>query len=287
MIRLSPTSVLKYEACPQQYFLEEVLRVKPLHKPANLVFGGVVHAVVEAWLRSWLHGQRLDAGALFDERWRAAGAAGGISYSSTQSPESLAETGRALMAAWPAAWSSWDRQVVDDGQGQPLIERKLEVQVADQVTWVGKPDVITRDAQGRLECLDVKTPSTPTDPGWLVVADQLTGYQVLLDAHASRLGVAPVARLGLIELVKRKVTSKGKGPEVCAPATVERRPPQEVAAYLRKVLWVAEDIQQGRFPKRSLMAHHSPCGLCDFKGLCHDGDPEGLVMPDARPAPVP
>lgn len=50
-MRLSPTAVLQYEACPYQYYLNHVLGLRPRHKAANLVFGGVVHQVIETWLR--------------------------------------------------------------------------------------------------------------------------------------------------------------------------------------------------------------------------------------------
>ena len=286
-MRLSPTAVLKYETCPQQYYLDEVVRVRPVHKAANLVFGGVVHQVIETWLRGWLHGPAPDAGALFDTAWQTARDAGGIDYSTTQSPEGLTATGRALATGFAVAWPGFGLLPALDGAGEPVLERKLELQITPGLVFVGKPDLVVLDGDGALGCLDLKTPSSPTDPAWLTGADQLTGYQLLLDAHAERLALPPVARLGLLEPVKRKVATKnGKGPEVCPPVTAPRRAPEALAAYTQKILWVAEDIDRGRFPKRSLMAHNSPCGLCAFRGWCQDGDPEGLVLPAVAAAPV-
>ena len=282
-MRLSPTAVLQYEACPHQHYLDRVLGLRPRHKAANLVFGGVVHGVLETWLRGWLRGPAPDAAALFDAAWQTARAAGGIDYSSIQSPESLTATGRALVAQFAAAWPGFGLLPALDGDGAPVLERKLEVPLAPGVAFVGQPDLVVLDADGALGCLDLKTPSSPTDPAWLTGADQLTGYQLLLDAHAERLALPPVARLGLVELVKRKVTAKGKGPEVCPPVTVARRRAEALAAYTQKVGWVAEDIARGRFPKRSLMAHNSPCGLCAFRGWCQDGDPDGVIVPAGDP----
>ena len=225
-MRLSPTAVLQYEACPHQYYLDRVLGLRPRHQAANLVFGGVVHRVVETWLRGWLRGPAPDAAALFDAAWQTAREAGGIDYASTQSPESLTATGRALVAQFAAAWPGFGLLPALDGDGEPVLERKLEVPLAPGVVFAGQPDLVVLDADGALGCLDLKTPSSPTDPAWLAGADQLTGYQLLLDAHAERLGLPPVARLGLVELVKRKVTPKGKGPEVCPPVTVARRAPR-------------------------------------------------------------
>jgi len=282
-MRLSPTAVLQYEACPHQYYLNHVLGLRPRHKAANLVFGGVVHQVIETWLRGWLCGPAPDAAALFDTAWPAARDAGGIDYSTTQSPEGLTATGRALATGFAAAWPGFGLLPALDGAGAPVLERKLELQITPGLVFVGQPDLVVLDGDGALGCLDLKTPSSPTDPAWLAGADQLTGYQLLLDAHAERLALPPVARLGLLELVKRKVTAKGKGPEVCSPITVARRHAEVLAAYTQKVGWVAEDIDRGRFPKRSLMAHNSPCGLCAFRGWCQDGDPDGVITPAGDP----
>ena len=71
------------------------------------------------------------------------------------------------------------------------------------------------------------------------------------------------------------------------PVLIPRHSQNDVEAYWRKVQWVAEDIDRSRFPKRSLMAHNSPCGLCAFKEACHHGDPSGLIVPADPPASVP
>ncbi|HRW66097.1 MAG TPA: PD-(D/E)XK nuclease family protein [Candidatus Competibacter sp.] len=283
-MRLSPTSVLKYETCPQQYYLEEVLRVRPVHTAANLIFGRVVHQVVEQALRHAFAGQPFDARAAFATDWQAARAKGGIAYSATQSPESLTATGEALATQFMARWPTFGWLPALDHQNQPLLELKLEVKVTAGLTYVGRFDLVAQQATGALAALDVKTPSSATDPDWLAVADQLTGYQWLLDAHANRLGIPPIDRLGLVELIKRKVSKTGKGPEVGTPITAPRRPASVLNAYQQKVLWVAEDIDRGRFPQRGLMAHNSPCAMCAVKGLCQQDDPDGLILPETPKA---
>ena len=285
MLRLSPTAVLKYECCPYQYYLEEIRGIRPFHKAANLVFGTVIHRTVEEWLRGGLTGVAPDPVLHFDRLWQAARNAGGIAYSATQSPESLTATGQSLATGFAQAWPGFQRLLAVDAQGTPLLEQKLAVMLEAEVLFVGKTDLLTLNAAGALECLDLKTPSAPTDPEWLATADQLIGYQVLLDAHAERLGLPPVERLGLLELVKRKVPTKtGKGPEICPPITVARHCGSTVNDYIAKVRWVAEDIRRGRFPKRGLMAHNSPCGLCAMKNLCRHGDTEGLRIPQVARA---
>ncbi len=285
-MRLSPTAVIQYETCPQHYYLEQVMRIKPRYPAANLVFGRVVHQVLETWMRSWMSGSSINASAAFQTGWTQARAEGGIEYSATQSPESLQDTGKALVAQFAAAWPQFGWTPALDPQGEPLFERKLDIE-REGVVYVGKPDLLALNATLEVGCLDYKTPSTPTPPEWLVASDQLMGYQILADAHAERLGLPPVQHLGLIELIKRPLPKRtGKGPEVHPPVLIPRHSQNDVEAYWRKVQWVAEDIDRGRFPKRSLMAHNSPCGLCAFKDWCHHGDPSGLILPADPPAPV-
>ncbi|MBK8168574.1 MAG: PD-(D/E)XK nuclease family protein [bacterium] len=281
--RLSPTGALKYETCPRQYLLEDVRKIRPAHRPANLAFGGVLHLVVEEWIKGWMAGKPFDPAAMFDREWRAAREAEGVEYSASQSPETLGATGRALAARFAERWPGFGRLPALDRHGEPLIERKLEARVGPDLVVVGKPDLVVFDPEGRLEVLDLKTPAAPADPAWLALADQLTAYQVLLDAHAERLGLPRVERLGLLELVKRKVTPKGQGPEVRAPVSVDRRSPEAVGEYLAKLRGIAGDLRRGRFPRRSLMAHNSPCGLCAVEGYCRAGDAEGLIVPEAEP----
>ena len=139
-MRLSPTSVLKYETCPQQYYLEEVLRIRPVHTAANLVFGRVVHRVVEQALRQMFAGQPFDAGAQFATDWHTARAQGGIAYSATQSPESLTATGEMLVTQFMARWPTLGWFPALDHQNQPLLELKLEVSVTAGLTYVGRFD---------------------------------------------------------------------------------------------------------------------------------------------------
>ena len=163
-MRLSPTSVLKYETCPQQYYLEEVLRIRPVHTAANLVFGRVVHRVVEQALRQMFAGQPFDAGAQFATDWHTARAQGGIAYSATQSPESLTATGEALVTQFMTRWPTLGGFPALDRKNQPLLEMKLEVSVTAGLTYVGRFDLVAQQATGVLAALDVKTPSSATDP---------------------------------------------------------------------------------------------------------------------------
>jgi len=109
-------------------------------------------------------------------------------------------------------------------------------------------------------------------PDFEVKSDQLTAYQILLDAYAYKFGIPAVGSLGFLEAIKRKTT-----PDWDAPRMTKRRSPERVKEYLDKVIWMAEDIRKGRTPSRSLMAWNSPCKMCDFFSLCTTGNPDNVA----------
>ena len=213
MMRLSPTSVLKYETCPRCYYYEEILRLRPVHQSAHLVFGQVMHQLIEQGLRALLVQQPLALSAHFDRLWSQALSTTGVEYSATQSPEVLAEIGRRLAEQFSQRWSQWNLVPVCAADGEPMLERKLELALASDLTFVGRVDLLVLDSDLRLTCLDLKTPSQATDPEWWDISDQLTGYQLLLDAHHRLWGGVEVQRLGVVELIKRPPPKRtGKGP---------------------------------------------------------------------------
>jgi CRISPR/Cas system-associated exonuclease Cas4 (RecB family) len=287
-MKLTPTGLLTYEECPRKYWYAVVARVQRLRTAANLVFGEIVHAVVASVLHppQTLSGE--DAVGLFDQQWRAATLEREIEYSATQTPDALAATGRALAVQVAERWHSWELLPLIDEQGEALIERRLQCQLAPGLTLSGKPDLVSMDAVGRVVILDVKTPVQACDSDFSEVADQLTAYQLLVEGNADGLGLSCVDQLGFVELIKRKVstTGRGKGPEVLPPVLVERRPTATLAEYRQKALWAAEAIQRGRFPRRTGMAHNTPCVLCDYRRHCQFGETDGLVFPDTEPKAI-
>lgn len=284
-LRLRPSGLLAYDACPQAFQYHDVLGIRPVLTPANLVFGTAVHAACTGWLTAQALGQSFEPVPAFRDAWEAAMATQAIDYPSTVTAADLAGIGESLTWQFPAAWAATGLMPLIDPAGQPLVEVRLEAEIAPGVVLSGQPDVIAMNQDAGIVILDLKTASSPAPEGFAAVADQLTAGQLLVKAHADRLGIAPdqITAVGFMELLKRKPHGR-KGPAVLDPVLAPRRDAAALAAFRDKARWIAEDIDRGRFPKRPRLAFNTPCGLCPFAGLCQQGDWEGLVRPDDRQA---
>ena len=277
-MKLSPSGILKYLDCPRAYRYQYVDRLRPQVQSSNLHFGTCVHTAITAWLT----GATDDPAAYFTECWREITATVSLDYNSLWTPESLEATGKALAEQFPAVWQEAGILPLLDEEGQPVLERRLEARLAGGVVLSGQPDLIGLTLDGEVVVLDFKTASNPAPEGFAQASDQLLAYQVLVDVHAKTLGIHRVDHLGFMELIKRKVPNgngkrNGKGPEVLAPVLAPR---QDTREFVRKAVWVAQNIEAGNFFPNPRMAWNSPCGLCDFKRLCYEGSYEGLMQPE-------
>jgi len=291
-IKLTPTGVLSFEDCPRQYHYRYILKAKRRVSSTNLVFGQVVHEVLEQFLRAWLKSQAVDLVAIFTTRWQQQTANLELEYPSQWSPDDLLASGQSLMRQFPEVWAQTGFIPVIDANGEPLIERRLKTIIAPGVTLSGKLDVVVLDRDLMIHVLDFKTPSQLSPEGFPAHADQLAAYQVLLEAHAKSLGLPDderlLAGLGFMELVKRKVPAnrRGQGPSIATPVLASALQPAAIKEYCRKLQWIADDIQAGRFPKHPRMAHNTPCTTCDFRQHCWTGQDPELVFPNQPEKPV-
>jgi len=280
-MKLRPSHINKYDDCPRAYYLQYVLGLKSIATSANLIFGTVVHSAITQWLTALAKGQDFDLVAAFTHDWTVAREKTVIAYNSLVNGDDLAATGQALVSAFPQVWR--EAQLVplitEDG---PIIERTFEAHLGGGLILTGTPDIVAMNLMGEVVVVDAKTPSNPSQAGFEDKAEQLTAYQILLEANRQSLRIDNVAGAGFMELVKRKVTPKGKGPQVLPPLIGRSRSEKEKAEYRQKVIWIAEDIQRGRFPKRPRMAYNTPCDLCEFDNLCSNGSMEGLCAPDQK-----
>jgi RecB family exonuclease len=287
-IKLTPTGVLTFEDCPRQYHYRYIRQAKRRVASTNLVFGQVVHEVLEEYLRGWLNGQTVDLVDEFTTRWLRQTADQELEYPSQWSPADLLASGQCLMQQFPQVWAQTGFIPALDATGEPLIERRLRTTVAPGITLSGKVDVVVLDRDLMVHVLDFKTPSQISPAGFPAHADQLAAYQLLIEAQAKSLGFSdderPLAGLGFMELVKRKVpsTRRGQGPTIEKPVLSPALQPTALAEYGRKLAWIADDLQAGRFPKRPRMAHNTPCTGCDFRTHCWTGQDPDLVLPNPR-----
>jgi hypothetical protein len=146
-----------------------------------------------------------------------------------------------------------------------------------EVIWTGEIDLVAYTREAALAVVDVKSAASSHTPLYALRADQLTSYQMLLEAHGKALGIAPVQKLGFWDFLKRKAA------RIEPPVLVPTRSAEELAEFRDKVFWLAQDIVGGRFPRASRMQYNTPCELCDYARFCIDGDEEGLLFEGKAP----
>ncbi|MFO1432571.1 MAG: PD-(D/E)XK nuclease family protein [Candidatus Competibacteraceae bacterium] len=277
-LKLRATAVLRYDDCPRSYWYQYVQGIQPAAASANLVFGTAVHDACTGWLKAHAEGRAFDPVAAFLTTWEQATTTRTIAYTSKLGPDDLQAMGEALVRQFPAAWKATGLVPLIGADGQPLIETRFETAIAPGLMLSGSPDVVAMDAEGNIVIPDLKTASQVATDGFISVADQLTSYQVLIEAHAEMLGIERVHTLGFLEFLKRKPNGR-TGPTIQPLALAPARPALALAEFRQKLVWIADDLARNRFPKHPRMAWNSPCGFCDYAGLCQRGDWEGLIQP--------
>lgn len=271
-IKIRPSDVLAFEACPQAHAYRKS-GLRPYRTKPALIFGTLVHRVVEAFLTGEVASPG-DAGAMFEREWARECATTPMSFSDNKEAEKLRTMGSRMVESFVQSWPLFGlTPALDPESGDPLMERRLEVDLGDGVILTAQFDLLAWDRDANLVVVDFKTASSPATPEFLALSDQLTVYQLVVDPWARALGLSEVGGVGFVEGLKRvkPVWEAKLGP---------RRSEEQVLAYAEKVRFMAEQIRAGRIFRRSLMVWNSPCRLCDFRKLCAEGSDEGLYRED-------
>ena len=273
-MKLSPSRVQKGQTCMKQVYFHYVLGIRPQITSANLAFGKAVDQTVMDYLKSVTLGTSLPSiEDVFLGHWEKESSIS-LEYSSTQSPEKMMEIGREMVTKFPAAWEESGLMVFIMPDGSPALQVKLKVRITGQDTLFGYLDLIAMDQLGKVIILDVKTTGVAYDDIFVRQSDQLTAYQILVDAHADSLGIDGTDEVGFMCLHKK---SK---PEVHAPQIVPRRSEARVQEFIKTCQWFIQDYRNGRFTRSPLGAFNSPCKMCDFNRLCSEGCTSDLMIPD-------
>jgi PD-(D/E)XK nuclease superfamily protein len=279
-IRLSASQVAAADDCRRLHWYRSIAKVQVEALAANLAFGKSVDSVIREYLDALTRGTPApDTQRRFRELWAEQRDEHELSYASTQTPEDFTAIGEKAMEEFPAAWEQTGFTVVTDASGNPLLDLRLEAFMGEELGiklwWVGILDIVVYTREMDTAVIDAKTSATVHSPLFTIRAEQLTGYQILLDAHRQQLGIPQVDKLGFLDVLKRK-----SAPHIPPPVVVPKRSPEELAEFRQKLFWIADDIRRKRFPKVSRMQYNTPCALCDFSGHCVRGDTEGLIFPD-------
>lgn len=285
-IYLSPSQVTAHDDCPRQHWYQSIRKVKVIAPAANLAFGTCIDVSVREYLHAIAMGLRApDPVARFSELWGQARSESPLTYASTQTPLNFEAMGVDLMKSFPGAWEQTGYHIVQDTDQRPLLNLRLQVSLGRrgdlEVILTGVLDVVAYNADIQLGILDVKASASAHTAFFALSSDQLTAYQLLLNAHRKSLGLPAIEWLGFWDLLKRKSA------RIEAPVNVPARSQQDLGEFREKLFWIAEDIARGRFSKRSRKQHNTPCESCDFGRACHEDDHEGLLFPgDAPKKPV-
>lgn len=281
---IRPSHALSFDNCGYAYYLKYVLGVKQNVTSANLPFGTAIHEACTGFILAEATGASgYDPVQVFRDMWEKSLDTEAMEFSSLWGPDDLTQTGLKLVDLFPAAWKATGYAPLIDDQG-PVVERRLQAKISNDIVLTGQPDVIAMDDEGGVIPLDIKTSAMAYGEEFLLASEQLTDYQFLVEENGDQLGLGEdgVAHVGFFEGIKRKVskTGRGKGPEFLSPLITSARSEERKAERRQKLIWIAEDIRRGRFPKRPRMAYNSPCSLCEFSDYCLSGNDSGLVFPD-------
>lgn len=251
---LSYSAISTYQKCPLRYFFQYVADLAPETVSASLIFGGAIHAAIEAHFNAILAGDPLlsshELAAIHDEEWKA-DATAPILFGKGETDESLRDlAGRVLRVFTQSAPSDPLGTIlgVEEEFREPVIPGCPDL--------LGRIDLIVL-SDDCLRIVDFKTArSRWNDAKIQEHAPQMLLYSELLQPLAREYGDRPI-QLEWVVLTKTKTVSVDA--HVLAPD------PRQLARTKAVVRRVWESIQAGHFyPSPSAMN----CSTCPFAKAC-------------------
>ena len=278
--RISYTRAQSIGTCGRAYRFRYIDRLEPVATSIAMPFGKAVHGPVTDYVIAHALSKPFDIMANFEEAWVKHTSDQQLKYPMNWDADSSYAAAKRLVELFPEAGEKAPLVAVLDQSGAPLVERWLVVPGPPGVEIELRIDFLVMDLRsGAIGVLDAKTTSAEHCEAFGSNALQLTTYQYAVDhAFASCLG--PVANVGFMEFVKRKVPkgSKGQGPSIEPPTWYPRRSDEEVREMLTACANAARDIRDQRFHRPFFASFNSPCNLCDYARLCVHGDQQGYRL---------
>lgn len=273
-MRISPSQVLKSQTCMKQVFFHYKLGIRPNITSANLAFGKAIDSTVMDYLTAITKGSALSSiKDAFLGHWKKETAIP-LEYSATQNEEKMLKMGIKMVEMFPEAWEKSGLMIFILPNGEPALQVKLTVQITPQDTLMGYLDLIAVNKDCEIVIIDIKTTGVAYSDNYTHQSDQLTAYQVLVDAHAEQLGLFGADKVGFMCLHKKVE------PVIHQPQIVAKRNSSRVQEYLTSCKRYIDDYNAESFSRTSLGAFNSPCNMCDFNELCTHGCEEDLIIPD-------
>lgn len=284
---ISSSRISKLDSCPQAYQFAYEENLKPIIKDAKLLFGTAVHQACTDFVTATVTGAVVEPVSIFEQLFIEETTSAPVNWPTDWGREDFLATGRVLVERFTALWPELKLTPLVDASGKPYVERKFRFSLGVglvpgfpdvEIIITAYPDIIAIDENGEIGNIDVKTTASeyPDDFGFL--AEQLTMYDLTGRTYAKELG-ASFGWHRYIELTRKKIPKKtGEGPQVFPSSIYPKRSDEVVQALIQKIIWQAEDILRKRFPKRPGHPASTPCGFCDFKPICYQGDRSSFLV---------
>jgi len=278
---LSYSSDSTYQTCPRQYKFAKIDRLTCIQESMATMFGKVVHTAIHLYLKAQFDGATFTAPLFFEQEFLRRASETNLRLPANWSIKDFIDCGKLMLERFDEFWKKDEYEVVLDAKGQPILEREFKIGLPDNIEYTAIIDaILRRKRDGWIIVCDWKTPAQASFEGFALLSEQLTGYQVVVEAFMDELGLERLDGTMFVELLKRKVPVKkgAAGPTVEPPCIVRMRDQEEKLEWLQGRIETARCIRAGKFPKRPLSAFNTPCGLCDFRQKCQWDSMEGLVV---------
>lgn len=220
--------------CPEQYRLYYIENLRPRFPAASLVFGQILHQALAHFFQT-----EGDPVGFFRASWEGAKEVK-LGYGQRDSWERLRDTGDLLL-------EKFMREELPRLEDIEAVERPFELDITGlELPFVGVIDLLGK-LDGRRTVVDFKTSASRYEDHEVILADQLTAYQL----------AAPDAQqTAFCVLVKTK--------EPKIDWQIATRSVEQLTEYLAKAQLIAQEISASRFYKRP----GKWCAWCDYLPVC-------------------
>lgn len=272
-VQLSHSKKSVMQACGRAFRYKYIDRLGTHLTSANLGYGNAIHQGTSLTLTGQsISGQLSDPLPAFNVAWDEFVTTNAVGYSSNWDYDELKKTAEVVLSKFRKDWESRGWEPVVDIDGVPVIEREFKVLLPGNVIYTAIIDALVRTRDGLILVLDFKTPLNVSKAEFYEISDQLLGYQIVCEAHAAQLGITKVDGSVFYELTKVRVPkdkkSRGEGPKIHVTDISPRRSDSDVHDWILETQFVAQDIRNKRFHRRTMDSYNSSCPLCDYSKHC-------------------